>query len=113
MVTEHDPTNLRDSKSPSILSSVKLRFAALPHIEIPFIHSITSDGFWAKVTDKFLELMHASESYRLVHSVASKYRDMNKKIQKFSSIYNNIYMNRASGSSDQDVLQQALEKCRA
>ncbi|KAJ0626427.1 putative glutathione transferase [Helianthus annuus] len=68
-----------------------------------------SGSFWKEVCNKFHALMQ-KEPYREENSMGSKYREMNKKISAFCGYYNNAYLNRPSGASDETVFAKAMSK---
>ena len=66
------------------------------------------DQFWKKITDYFHQVMGRG-SCRDHHQLATKYRDMSKKITMFNGIYNNLKRQWRSGSNDAQILTQALK----
>ncbi|XP_035840415.1 glutathione S-transferase T2-like [Helianthus annuus] len=48
--------------------------------------------------------------YRDLKSISGKWRKMNKCVNDFIGIYNPLYINRPSGSSDEDVLNLAMAR---
>ena len=51
-------------------------------------------------------------TYRNVHQINSKYKDMNKKITAFTGIYNNLINIRCSGQSEADIISLAHQRYR-
>ncbi|XP_035838041.1 uncharacterized protein LOC118485729 [Helianthus annuus] len=69
----------------------------------------TGSSFWKACTDRFNELMGQGPT-RDLDSVSGKWRKMNKCVNDFIRIYNPLYINRPSGSSDEDVLNLAMAR---
>ncbi|XP_021979944.1 glutathione S-transferase T3-like [Helianthus annuus] len=69
----------------------------------------TGSGFWSACTDRFNNLM-GEGPYRDLESVSGKWRKMNKCVNDFIGIYNPLYINRPSGSSDEDVLNLTMAR---
>ncbi|XP_021991371.1 uncharacterized protein LOC110888139 [Helianthus annuus] len=69
----------------------------------------TGTGFWSACTDRFNNLM-GEGPYRDLESVSGKWRKMNKCVNDFIGIYNPLYINCPSGSSDEDVLNLAMAR---
>ncbi|XP_021995584.1 glutathione S-transferase T3-like [Helianthus annuus] len=70
----------------------------------------TGDRFWKATLSKFLAIMEQGH-YRDVDSISSKWRKMHLIVNRFASIYNNLYTsNRRSGMSDEDVFKAAMDK---
>ncbi|XP_021995098.1 glutathione S-transferase T3-like [Helianthus annuus] len=69
----------------------------------------TGSGFWKACTDRFNH--HVGEGAACdLDSVSGKWWKMNKCVNDFIGIYNPLYINRPSGSSDEDVLNLAMAK---
>ncbi|KAJ0611804.1 putative glutathione transferase [Helianthus annuus] len=72
----------------------------------------TGSSFWKACTDRFNDLM-GQGPIRDLDSVSGKWRKMNKAVNDFCGYYNPLYINRPSGSSDEDVLNLAMAKWEA
>ncbi|XP_022032362.1 glutathione S-transferase T3-like [Helianthus annuus] len=69
----------------------------------------TGDDFWKEILSKFLMIMEQGHYWDL-DSVASKWRKMHSVVNRFSGIYNNLYVNRRSEQSDEDVFKEAMSR---
>ncbi|XP_022031458.1 uncharacterized protein LOC110932430 [Helianthus annuus] len=52
--------------------------------------------------------MGRGEEYRLPDSISGKWSDINKKCTNFQTVYQRLYSGWKSGSSDEDITQEAL-----
>ncbi|XP_022008319.1 uncharacterized protein LOC110907680 [Helianthus annuus] len=90
-----------------------LAIAYVKYSTCPIVgNSQTGSSFWKACTDRFNELM-GQGPIRDLDSVSGKWRKMNKCVNDFIGIYNPLYINRPSGSSDEDVLNLAMVKWEA
>ncbi|KAM0018177.1 putative glutathione transferase [Helianthus debilis subsp. tardiflorus] len=64
--------------------------------------------FWNRIRELFFELMGRGEEYRLPDSISGKWTDINKKCTNFQTVYQRLYSGWKSGSSDEDITQEAL-----
>ncbi|XP_021986997.1 uncharacterized protein LOC110883587 [Helianthus annuus] len=64
--------------------------------------------FWNRIRELFFELMGRGEEYRLPDSISGKWTDINKKCTNFQTVYQCLYSGWKSGSSDEDITQEAL-----
>ncbi|XP_022015367.1 glutathione S-transferase T3-like [Helianthus annuus] len=64
--------------------------------------------FWNRIRELFFELMGRGEEYRLPDSISGKWSDINKKCTNFQTVYQRLYSGWKSGSSDEDITQEAL-----
>ncbi|XP_021990973.1 uncharacterized protein LOC110887708 [Helianthus annuus] len=64
--------------------------------------------FWNRIRELFFDLMGRGEEYRLPDSISGKWTDINKKCTNFQTVYQRLYSGWKSGSSDEDITQQAL-----
>ncbi|XP_022032816.1 uncharacterized protein LOC110933925 [Helianthus annuus] len=64
--------------------------------------------FWNRIRELFFELMGRGEEYRLPDSILGKWTDINKKCTNFQTVYQRLYSGWKSGSSDEDITQEAL-----
>ncbi|KAJ0623236.1 putative glutathione transferase [Helianthus annuus] len=63
--------------------------------------------FWNRIRELFFELMGRGE-YRLPDSISGKWTDINKRCTNFQTVYQRLYSGWKSGSSDEDITQEAL-----
>ncbi|KAJ0448338.1 putative No apical meristem-associated domain-containing protein [Helianthus annuus] len=61
-----------------------------------------------RIRELFFELMGRGEEYRLPDSISGKWTDINKKCTNFQTVYQRLYSGWKSGSSDEDITQEAL-----
>ncbi|XP_021995553.1 uncharacterized protein LOC110892710 [Helianthus annuus] len=64
--------------------------------------------FWNRIRELFFELMGRGEEYRLPYSISGKWTDINRKCTNFQTVYQRLYSGWKSGSSDEDITQEAL-----
>ncbi|KAJ0434549.1 putative glutathione transferase [Helianthus annuus] len=64
--------------------------------------------FWNRIRELFFELMGRGEEYRLPDSISGKWTDINRKCTNFQTVYQRLYSGWKSGSSDEDITQEAL-----
>ncbi|XP_035845714.1 uncharacterized protein LOC110942564 [Helianthus annuus] len=64
--------------------------------------------FWNRIRELFFELMGRGEEYRLPDSISGKWTDINNKCTNFQTVYQRLYSGWKSGSSDEDITQEAL-----
>ncbi|KAJ0428795.1 hypothetical protein HanRHA438_Chr17g0807591 [Helianthus annuus] len=64
--------------------------------------------FWNRIRELFFDLMGRGEEYRLPDSISGKWTDINRKCTNFQTVYQRLFSGWKSGSSDEDITQQAL-----
>ncbi|XP_021999628.2 uncharacterized protein LOC110896888 [Helianthus annuus] len=64
--------------------------------------------FWNRIRELFFELMGRGEEYRLPDSISGRWTDINRKCTNFQTVYQRLYSGWKSGSSDEDITQEAL-----
>ncbi|KAM0064251.1 putative glutathione transferase [Helianthus debilis subsp. tardiflorus] len=64
--------------------------------------------FWNRVRELFFELMGRGDEYRKPDSISGKWTDINKRCTNFQTVYQRLYSGWKSGSSDEDITQEAL-----
>ncbi|XP_035830167.1 glutathione S-transferase T3-like [Helianthus annuus] len=66
--------------------------------------------FWNRIRELFFDLMGRGKEYRLPDSISGKWTDINRKCTNFQTVYQRLFSGWKSGSSDEDITQQALVK---
>ncbi|KAF5821596.1 putative glutathione transferase [Helianthus annuus] len=64
--------------------------------------------FWNRIRELFFDLMGRGEEYCLPDSIPGKWTDINRKCTNFQTVYQRLFSGWKSGSSDEDITQQAL-----
>ncbi|MFS7997608.1 putative No apical meristem-associated domain-containing protein [Helianthus anomalus] len=75
---------------------------------IIFTNNQSKTVFWNRIRELFIELMGRGEEYRLPDSISGKWTDINRKCTNFQTVYQCLYSGWKSGSSDEDITQEAL-----